>query len=61
MKYWVFNDEQLDAAMKAWVEAGCPVDHVNGDRMCAAEHYIRAFLMSQQARGHKLRGDDQQP
>ncbi len=55
MKCWCFNQEQLDAALKAWVEhqsafaAAFHLGHIS-----AAEEAIRAFLASSPAREHKL-------
>ena len=49
MKCWCFNQEQLDAALAAWVEQRSAVADFE-----VGPHAVRAFLTSAQAREHKL-------
>jgi len=57
MKWWVFNEQQLDMAIAEFALAEWPDEpHLRADLVerCAL---IRRFLDSQAARRHKLRGD----
>jgi len=59
MKWWVFNAEQIEAALAAFVERQ-KRDHewVHNDSTAdKLGEAIRAFLESPEAREHKLRGD----
>ena len=58
MKYWVFSEEQLDAAIAAFIERVkrekklCHNDST-ADRL---GEVIKAFLDAPEARAHKLQG-----
>ena len=56
MKWWVFNEEQLEAALKAYVEIAATD---TGRRLLTEQDVepIRHFLYSEFAKLHKLRGD----
>lgn len=46
MRYWVFSEEQLERALATW----------QASRSCAEAELVRAFLLSDEARQHKLQG-----
>ncbi len=59
MKWWCFNAEQLDAALDRYVEATVTLAEDFRDAAKAvAKQEIKAFLESDIAREHKLRGDN---
>lgn len=60
MRYWVFTDAQLDAALAAFLKRHKErLAGAGGDRalsVAATELAIRGFLDSPEARAHKLMG-----
>src|SRR6266545_3175139 len=52
MKCWCFNQEQLERALRAWLEEKIARGDVHVSDLFGRD--IRAFLQSEQARTHKL-------
>jgi len=55
MKWWAFNEQQLEAALKQYIEIAASQ---TGRRFLESDaDVVRHFLSSDFARLHKLRGD----
>lgn len=56
MKYWVFNEEQLKAALVAWAQQRNAHGSLEIIRLSADMDAVEEFLRSDAAREHKLQG-----
>jgi len=57
LKWWVFNEEHLDAALTAWAQDRNAHGSAETLRMLRDLEAVTEFLKSDAARRHKLRGD----
>lgn len=55
MKWWCFNEEQLEKALAEYVEIAA--SQTGHELMASDADTVRHFLYSEFARVHKLRGD----
>jgi hypothetical protein len=53
MKCWCFNEQQLEAALKAWLDRRAAASDLHTCDSISG-HEVRAFLGSQEARERKL-------
>jgi hypothetical protein len=57
MKWWVFNEDQLDAALEDWTRERLAALPASAPELALEHAIVREFLNSDEARAHKLRGD----
>jgi len=57
MRWWVFNQKQLDAALTRWAQDGNSHGSIEILRLQRDLEAVQEFLQSDAARIHKLRGD----
>ena len=57
MKWWVFNEDQLGAALADWTKERLAELPASAPELALEHAIVREFLNSEAARAHKLRGD----